>query len=124
VGEPKTVLKSHYLLPTAAEGQGSIFLSYDELEAVIMYSKIPDSPLPSDIQGENGIIEIDRISDPEKIIIKYKDGSVNHEFDTIYFEVGEFIKCVKNKPTIYVGLFFILFTYNLIKHALHLFILR
>ena len=67
-----------------------------------MYSKISDSHLPSEIQGENGVIQIDRISDPKEIIIKYRDGktediSVNHEFDTMYYELDEFIKCVNNQ---------------------------
>ena len=58
--------------------------------------------LPNEIQGENGVIEIDKISDPKQIIIKYKDGqtediSIKHEFDSMYYEVEEFIKCVKNK---------------------------
>jgi len=102
VGDPKSVLKSNYLLSTGADGQGSMILNYDEFEAVIMYSKISDSHLPSEIQGENGVIEIDRISDPENVIIKYKDGqtediSISHEFDTMYYELEEFIKCVKNK---------------------------
>ena len=102
VGEPKSVLKNNYLLSTGAEGQGSMILNYDGFEAVIMYSKISDSHLPSEIQGENGVIEIDQISDPNQVIIKYRDGqtediSVQHEFDTMYYEVEEFIKCVKNK---------------------------
>jgi scyllo-inositol 2-dehydrogenase (NADP+) len=102
VGEPKSVLKNNYLLSTGADGQGSMILYYDEFEAIIMYSKITDSHSPNEIQGENGVIEIDKISDPEQIIIKYKDGqtediSVTHEFNTMYYEVEEFIKCVKNK---------------------------
>ena len=102
VGEPKSVLKSNFLLSTGADGQGSMILSYDELEAIVMYSKISDSHLPSEIQGENGVIQIDRISDPKEIIIKYRDGktediSVNHEFDTMYYELDEFIKCVNNQ---------------------------
>lgn len=102
VGEPISVLKNNYLLSTGAEGQGSMILNYDEVEAVVMYSKITDSYFPSEIQGENGLIEIDKISEPEQILIKYRDGqvediSVEHEFDTMYYEVEEFIKCVKNK---------------------------
>lgn len=102
VGEPTSVFKNNFLLSTGAEGQGSMILSYDEFEAIIMYSKISDSHLPSEIQGENGIIEIDRISDPKNITIKYRNGqtediSVNHEFDTMYYETDEFINCVKNK---------------------------
>lgn len=102
VGEPKSVFKNNYLLSTGAEGQGSMILSYDEFEAIIMYSKISDSHLPSEIQGENGVIEIDRISDPKNITIKYRDGqtediSISHEFDTMYYEIDEFINCIKNK---------------------------
>ena len=102
VGEPKSVFKNKYLLSTGAEGQGSMILNYDEFEAIIMYSKISDSHLPSEIQGENGVIEIDRISDPKNITIKYRDGqtediSVSHEFDTMYYEIDEFINCIKNK---------------------------
>ncbi|MDN7242517.1 Gfo/Idh/MocA family oxidoreductase [Planococcus sp. N028] len=101
VGEPDSVLRNSYLLSTGAEGQGSMILNYNGVEAVIMYSKISDSYMPSEIQGENGIIEIDRISDPKHIVIKYRDGStedlsVPHEFDTMYYEVEEFIKCVNN----------------------------
>ena len=101
-GEPESVLKNKHLLSTGAEGQGSMILNYNGFEAIVMYSKISDSYQPSEIQGEKGVIEIDRISDPKKIMIKYRDGrtediSVDHEFDTMYYETVEFIKCVQNK---------------------------
>ena len=51
-----------------------MILIYEGMEAVIMYSKISDSFMPSEIQGENGLIEIDRISDPKRITIKYRNG--------------------------------------------------
>lgn len=98
-GEPQTVLRNRYLLSTGAEGQGSMILDYGESEAIVMYSKISDSYLPSEIQGEDGVIEIDKISDPKHVLIKYRDGttediSVEHDFDTMYYEVAEFIDCV------------------------------
>lgn len=100
-GEPQSVLRNRYLLSTGAEGQGSMILDYGESEAVVMYSKISDSYLPSEIQGEDGVIEIDKISDPKHVLIKYRDGttediSVKHDFDTMYYEVAEFIDCVQN----------------------------
>ena len=100
-GEPQNVLRNRYLLSTGAEGQGSMILDYGESEAVVMYSKISDSYLPSEIQGEDGVIEIDKISDPKHVLIKYRDGttediSVKHDFDTMYYEVAEFIDCVQN----------------------------
>src|SRR5690606_13396570 len=89
VGEPNSVQKNDYLLSTGAIGQGSIILGYDQFEAVLMYSKITDSYYPSEIQGENGVVEIDKISDPSQIVIKYRDGqtediSVQHEYDSMY----------------------------------------
>ncbi|WP_342504777.1 Gfo/Idh/MocA family oxidoreductase [Sporosarcina sp. FSL K6-2383] len=102
VGEPNSVLKNDYLLSTGAIGQGSMILVYEQFEAVLMYSKITDSHFPSEIQGEDGVIEIDQISDPSHILIKYRDGqtediSVQHDYDSMYYEVAEFIACVNNK---------------------------
>lgn len=101
VDEPKTVLSNNFLLSTGAEGQGSMLLNYDTFEAIIMYSKITDSYLPSEIQGENGVIEIDKISDPKQVVIKYRNGeiedlSTKHEFNTMYYELDEFINSIKN----------------------------
>src|SRR5690625_2295386 len=84
VDEPKSVQQNTFLLSTGAEGQGSMILNYGEFEAVIMYSKISDSYYPSEIQGEEGVIEINEISTPEKVTIRYRDGrtediSVKHE---------------------------------------------
>lgn len=101
VDEPNAVQKNNFLLSTGSDGQGSMILNYDTFEAIIMYSKVTDSYLPNEIQGEKGVIEIDKISDPKKVVIKYRDGetediSVEHEFDTMYYELDEFISCVNN----------------------------
>lgn len=100
VGEPKSVLKNNYLLSTGADGQGSMIFVYDEFEAVIMYSKIGDTFLPSEIQGEQGVIEIQKVSDPKHALLKYRNGetedlTVEHQFDTMYYELEEFINTVK-----------------------------
>lgn len=101
VGEPRNVMKNNHLLSTGADGQGSMILNYDGFEAIAMYSKISDSWLPSEIQGELGVIEIDRISDPKIATIKYREGSfedlsVEHKFDTMYYELKEFIDCASH----------------------------
>ena len=44
------------------------------MEAVIIHSKITNSAIPSEIQGENGSIVIDRISMPQSVVIHYGDG--------------------------------------------------
>lgn len=44
------------------DGQGSMLIKYPGFEAVISYSKISDSSLAAEIQGEDGCIVIDRIN--------------------------------------------------------------
>jgi predicted dehydrogenase len=90
------------MLESGVDGEGSMILQYDEMDAVIMYSKITNSYVPSEIQGENGSILIDKIHTPEKVEIKYKDGSIEdisqvQESNSMYYEVKEFITLINNK---------------------------
>ncbi len=41
-----------------------------------MHSKISSSYLPAEIQGEHATMVIDKINTPEKVQIRYRDGSV------------------------------------------------
>jgi predicted dehydrogenase len=101
-GEPKQIQASSYMLESGVDGEGSILLSYDNMDAVIMYSKITNSYVPSEIQGENGSIIIDKIHTPESVKIHYKDGTVeditrSQDSDSMYYEAKEFVKLVTNK---------------------------
>jgi predicted dehydrogenase len=101
-GEPNNITGRCYMLESGVDGEGSMILQYDEMDAVIMYSKITNSYVPSEIQGENGSILIDKIHTPEKVEIKYKDGSIEdisqvQESNSMYYEVKEFITLINNK---------------------------
>lgn len=101
-GEPKQIQASSYMLESGVDGEGSILLSYDNMDAVIMYSKITNSYVPSEIQGENGSIIIDKIHTPESVKIHYKDGTVeditrSQDSDSMYYEAKEFVELVTNK---------------------------
>lgn len=98
-GEPKEVKASSYMLESGVDGEGSILLTYDDMDAVIMYSKITNSYVPSEIQGENGSIIIDKIHTPESVKIQYKDGTIEditreQESESMYYEAKEFISLV------------------------------
>ncbi|MEI6993873.1 gfo/Idh/MocA family oxidoreductase, partial [Klebsiella pneumoniae] len=74
-------------------------LKYPDMDAVIMYSKITDSSLPAEIQGEEGNIVIDRISSPEKVELHYRNGeredlTQDQLSDSMYYETKEFIRLV------------------------------
>ncbi len=99
-GEPNKIQASSYMLESGVDGEGSILLTYDEMDAVIMYSKITDSYIPSEIQGENGSIIIDKIHTPEKVTIRYKNGTeeditVAQDENSMYYEAKEFVSLVK-----------------------------
>lgn len=98
-GAPKEVKASSYMLESGVDGEGSILLTYDEMDAVIMYSKITNSYVPAEIQGENGSIIIDKIHTPESVRIQYKDGTVEditreQDSESMFYEAKEFISLV------------------------------
>jgi predicted dehydrogenase len=100
-GKPNSVKASGYLLDSGADGQGSILLRFDEIEAVVLYSKITDSALPSEIHGEDATMIISPISGPEKVEIRYRDGSVEdvtveQSAHPMYYEAAAFIEAIEN----------------------------
>lgn len=100
-GKPEQIKAAGMMLGSGVDGEGSILLKYKEMDAVIMHSKIASSYLPSEIQGENGTIIIDKINQPEKVEIRYRDGSVEEitqaqGSQSMYYEVKEFIDLLKS----------------------------
>ncbi|ARK29108.1 Gfo/Idh/MocA family protein [Halalkalibacter krulwichiae] len=100
-GEPKQVLGQSYMLESGVDGEGSLLLKYDQMEAVIMYSKISNSYLPSEIQGEEGSILIDHMNPPKGLKIQYRNGtseqiSLPQDEHSMLYEIEEFISLVKN----------------------------
>lgn len=102
-GNPEKIKAQATLLEEGGvDGSGSILFQYKDMEAVILYSKISDSHLPSEIQGEKGTILIDRIGSPREITLILRDGSkevlspMTHEEDMVY-EALEFVKTIEEK---------------------------
>lgn len=101
-GMPTKITSSSLLLPSGVDGQGSIILAYENMEGIIMYSKIANSYLPSEIQGEKGSMLISKINVPERVQIFYTDGSVEEltvpqKQESMFYEVREFIRLIENK---------------------------
>ncbi|MFC0272153.1 Gfo/Idh/MocA family protein [Metabacillus herbersteinensis] len=100
-GEPDSVKANGIMLDSGVDGQGSVLLNYRDMEAAVMYSKITNSYTPSEIQGENGSIIIDKISTPTNIQIRYKDGTTEditqeQKSKSMYYEAKEFMELIKN----------------------------
>ncbi|QCS53077.1 Gfo/Idh/MocA family protein [Priestia flexa] len=103
-GEPKEVKATGIMLDSGVDGEGSVILKYDDKDAIMMYSKITNSYLPSEIQGEKGSIMIDKIHTAEKVEIHYTDGTVeqltvDQSHPAMYYEVKEFIELINRGKT-------------------------
>lgn len=98
-GKPESLKADAIMLESGIDGQGSILFNYNDMNGVVQYSKIANSYLPSEIQGEEGCIIIDKINGPTNIKIKYRDGkeediSVAQETYDMCYETEEFIKII------------------------------
>ena len=51
-GAPLAIKASAYLLESGVDGEGSVIFEYPQMQGTVMYSKISNSSLPAEIQGE------------------------------------------------------------------------
>lgn len=99
-GKPERILAQGMLLESGVDGEGSILLGYPDMDAIVLFSKIADSALPAEIQGENGTMTIVKISQPQKVTIRYRDGTVEdltqpQASNTMMYEIAEFIGLIR-----------------------------
>lgn len=99
-GKPISIKAEAVLLESGVDGEGSILLKYEDKEAVVIYSKITDSYLPAEIQGETGTMVIDRINHLARIEIRYRDGRVEdvtrpQKPKLMPYEIEEFLALAK-----------------------------
>ncbi|RJR06386.1 gfo/Idh/MocA family oxidoreductase, partial [Candidatus Parcubacteria bacterium] len=70
-GAPSEIKAQAVMLESGVDGQGTVLFEYPGMEAVITHSKIVNSYIPAEIQGEEGTMVIDKIHTPEKVQIIY-----------------------------------------------------
>jgi predicted dehydrogenase len=101
-GRPKTIQASGVKLYSGVDGHGNIIFTYDNgLCATVLYSKIADSALPTEIQGEDGIITLDRINIIGKATLKQRGRTAENilpatTHNEYYYEIAEFIDLIQS----------------------------
>lgn len=107
-GRPLQIKAQGQLLSSGTDGMGTVCFDYGGMTATVVYSKISDSVLPTEIQGEGGNIVLDRISIIKKVQFVPRlppalgkgmpavpeDISINFDKDEYFYEVKEFIDLV------------------------------
>ncbi|WP_440896567.1 Gfo/Idh/MocA family protein [Amphibacillus sp. Q70] len=95
-GMPETVTANVIMLDSGVDGLGTMSIKYPALMADLIFSKITDSHIPSEVQGENGSIVINKLSDMRQLTRIDKDGtitdiSVEQKDNTMYYEIEHFM---------------------------------
>lgn len=99
-GAPDRIQADAFMLSTGVDGNGTIVMQYPEMDVLISHSKIMDSYLPSEIQGDQGSILIDRISTPQQLTL-YMRGQEPEVLDftcdkpVMAYEIEHFANCIE-----------------------------
>lgn len=108
-GRPLEVEAQGIVLSSGADGQGAVNFRYEGMNATVLYSKIANSSLPTEIQGEAGNLTLDRINRIGRVVwqprpaaasglerpAEPQDLSRPTERDEYYYEVAEFLDLVE-----------------------------
>ena len=100
-GEPKQVQACASLLDSGVDAHGIAVLDYGDFSVTLQHSKVSDSTLPSEIQGEAGALVIEKISECQKVAFiprgsKAQDLSQPQHINTMLYEAEEFARLVEN----------------------------
>ncbi len=108
-GRPNKISASGVVLSTGTDGQGAVNFEYEGMNATILYSKIANSSLPTEIEGEDGNFMLDKINQINRVtwqarpvassgkgpLTPVEDISAITDKDEYYYEVAEFINLVQ-----------------------------
>lgn len=101
-GKPDKVSYSAALLSTGVDGSGTMVLEYPEFVCTILCSKISTSYMNSEIQGEQGTIQIDDTGSIANIIRIDNHSGEQHVIGeeqsakNMKFEIAEFQRIIEN----------------------------
>lgn len=112
-GRPQTISAAGILLESGTDGQGAVNFTYPGMNATVMYSKIANSYLPVEIEGEAGNLTADTIHTIRRLTfiprpeptsgrpVELKEEVLSEPLahDRYYYEVREFIDLLQAGKT-------------------------
>ena len=108
-GEPISVVAQASLLASGVDAHGSVVMSYGDFDVTILHSKVSNSLIPSEIQGEDGSLVIEQISHCERVTLMPRAGqtqqlSQQQHINTMLYEAEHFARLVENNEVNHAGL--------------------
>ncbi|PFA69516.1 oxidoreductase [Bacillus sp. AFS015802] len=99
-GEPKEIKATGTMLDSGVDGSGTVIMKYDEMEVVATFSKISNTHIPTEIQGEDGTVTIDQIGEFSTLTFYDNSGekcvyTQKQDFPYMYYEINEFVSIIK-----------------------------
>ena len=108
-GKPQKIEAQGIVLHTGADGQGAVNFQYDGMNATVLYSKIANSALPTEIEGEAGNLLLDKIHItkqvdfiPRQVTAQGKEQEnhcqsigVSLDKSEYYYEMAEFMNLIE-----------------------------
>lgn len=99
-GKPEQITGYAVKLANGVDGEGAILCQYDGMIGELLYSKISNSYLESEIQGENGNLILDTVSGQRNIRLIDRSGketclSPNMKEHDMCYEIEAFIQMTK-----------------------------
>ncbi|MBM7343318.1 Gfo/Idh/MocA family protein [Pantoea coffeiphila] len=108
-GEPQKVTASATLLDSGVDGAGTVLLDYGSFDVTVQHSKISQSVLPSEIQGEAGSLVIEHVSECQNVSFvargaKPQDLTQPQHINTMLYEAETFARLIETNEINHPGL--------------------
>ncbi|HCD1277171.1 TPA: Gfo/Idh/MocA family oxidoreductase [Citrobacter amalonaticus] len=108
-GEPHSVQASASLLESGVDAHGVVVMDYGDFSVTLQHSKVSDSVVDSEIQGEAGSLVIEKISECQKVFFvprggKTQDLTQPQHINTMLYEAQAFAALVDANEVNHPGL--------------------
>ncbi|WP_392561690.1 Gfo/Idh/MocA family oxidoreductase [Orbus sturtevantii] len=108
-GAPNKISANAVLLPSGVDAHGTVLMCYDDFDVIVWHSKVSNSYLPSEIQGEDGALIIDNLSVGGKVCYQPREGELTNitlaqNDNQMYYEALKFAQLIKQRQIDHDGL--------------------
>lgn len=108
-GEPAGVKAQATLLASGVDAHGVVVLDYGNFDVTLLHSKVSDSLIPSEIQGEAGALLITKLAECEQLTLTPRGGDTQvisqpQHRNTMRYEAETFVRLVNNNDIDHPGL--------------------
>ncbi|WP_413736901.1 Gfo/Idh/MocA family protein [Sodalis sp. RH21] len=108
-GEPLALHATAALLASGVDGHGTVCLDYGDFDVTLCHSKVSQTALPSEIQGEEGSLIIEKMSECQQIVLVPRGGNKQEltepqHINTMLYEAERFAALVDGGEVDHAGL--------------------